>query len=1066
MTDKKISELTLTSTVETGDDIPINRSGTNYRIKPTLSDDGTDLTVNPNTRNFSLGTGGLKDANVTTAIKLGDATNTSFTTENKTITGSVNWFDVFVDMNMGSNVAGDDSTDFFITDAGGGTVDISAGKGFIKTTDSITGDIIAFDYAGQTGVAVPNDNATNWVYIDYNAGSPQVAFETSSNNINFNTEIVLGRVYRVGTDLTIWNVGQRFSNYRTKDCRKGFELYGAQRASGLVLSETGTRNIKSEAGVIYCAHNRSSVLEIDTNVAGSFDVFNSSASVTPDATGATQVDNTNYWNGAALTALTVNRYGTRFFYRSFDGSLYMQYGTSNTTSTANAESEAVPTPPVFLRDFGIYIGRVVIQQGEATFSAVSNPFITPEFGALVSSHTDLADLTFASSGHTGTANTVAGFDNTGVATNYTLQYANDYYADSNSTATNPDGTIKKPYASLQALLTAIGTPVDVADARRHINIHLTGQFDEAISFPQQRMWTVRCHGTVVIGDGVADNLYNSTTPRNVTVLNTATGEHVGSPSRPMFAIRSWSSEESSTHSAYGAGNLIISGDLQFNHVDGNTTTHETYLQGVKVQGDVTANANEAGSVHNIIVEKCFFDNTFNLGNANINIARSTEFDGLITATGVGRFVECEISGGLTASQVNNYPPSGFLGTEINGGTLTITGMRVDNVTRKFIIDNAIAVVGSLINIDSTLVDSEFKIVDETDNTKTAQFQASGITTGTTRTLTVQDADGTIAYLSDITGSTGLSNGYIDGLIMSNDTDADHDIAISTGVCKSDDKTTDISLSAIITKRIDASWAVGDDAGGLPATRTLTGTFTSVGTAVTGSGTSFTTEFEVGDILFSSSNAEARKIETITDNTNIVLSTAYSVDVSVAENVQINGLAPNAWYHVHVIEDGAGTVDAGFDTRVDAAELLNDSTYTKYRRIGSVQTDASSNILGFRQDGDYVFYDIPITDFSSTSLSTTKTDIDISVPPVPVISILNLTLLKSATLFIKVFQFNEEDAIPAIGDRTIGLSVSSTQKDLEAQRFTNDQKISYRSTDTTAILFSIITMGYIDFRGKQ
>lgn len=44
-------------------------------------------------------------------------------------------------------------------------------------------------------------------------------------------------------------------------------------------------------------------------------------------------------------------------------------------------------------------------------------------------------------------------------------------------------------------------------------------------------------------------------------------------------------------------------------------------------------------------------------------------------------------------------------------------------------------------------DSEFRIVDDLDNTKVANFQCSGISTATTRTLTVPNASGTIALLS-------------------------------------------------------------------------------------------------------------------------------------------------------------------------------------------------------------------------------------------------------------------------------------------------------------------------------
>lgn len=57
-------------------------------------------------------------------------------------------------------------------------------------------------------------------------------------------------------------------------------------------------------------------------------------------------------------------------------------------------------------------------------------------------------------------------------------------------------------------------------------------------------------------------------------------------------------------------------------------------------------------------------------------------------------------------------------------------------------------------------------------------------------------------------------GAISGLALSNDSDADHDIAIAVGSCRdSADKRT-LSLSSILTKRIDATWAAGDDAGGM------------------------------------------------------------------------------------------------------------------------------------------------------------------------------------------------------------------------------------------------------------
>lgn len=57
--------------------------------------------------------------------------------------------------------------------------------------------------------------------------------------------------------------------------------------------------------------------------------------------------------------------------------------------------------------------------------------------------------------------------------------------------------------------------------------------------------------------------------------------------------------------------------------------------------------------------------------------------------------------------------------------------------------------------------------------------------------------------------------HIEGLTLSNNgTDGDHDIDIAAGSATAADQTSIMTLSATLTKRIDAVWAVGDDAGGL------------------------------------------------------------------------------------------------------------------------------------------------------------------------------------------------------------------------------------------------------------
>lgn len=225
-----------------------------------------------------------------------------------------------------------------------------------------------------------------------------------------------------------------------------------------------------------------------------------------------------------------------------------------------------------------------------------------------------------------------------------------------------------------------------------------------------------------------------------------------------------------------------------------------------------------------------------------------------------------------------------------------------------------AATGNDVSIEAKGDDSNVPL-----NLKSKGTAALKLTSGGT-TFSFATSDGSSGQFIKTNGSgtlsfgalTGLVAGHIQGLRLSNDTDASHDIAISAGSARDFADSVTMTLGSTLTKQIDAGWTAGDDAGGLPA-----------GVALTS----------------------------------------------------------NTWYHVFLIEDGAGTVDAGFDTSTTASNLLTDSSYTKYRRLGSVLTDSSANILAFEQiDKKTFFWVAPTRDINTTTLSTTRTNYTIPVPP--------------------------------------------------------------------------------------
>ena len=67
---------------------------------------------------------------------------------------------------------------------------------------------------------------------------------------------------------------------------------------------------------------------------------------------------------------------------------------------------------------------------------------------------------------------------------------------------------------------------------------------------------------------------------------------------------------------------------------------------------------------------------------------------------------------------------------------------------------------------TVISDAAFALFDNTDNTKIAKFEASSITTGTTRTYTFPDKDGTLAMLGDTGNATSLQSVPLDATVGS------------------------------------------------------------------------------------------------------------------------------------------------------------------------------------------------------------------------------------------------------------------------------------------------------------
>lgn len=189
------------------------------------------------------------------------------------------------------------------------------------------------------------------------------------------------------------------------------------------------------------------------------------------------------------------------------------------------------------------------------------------------------------------------------------------------------------------------------------------------------------------------------------------------------------------------------------------------------------------------------------------------------------------------------------------------------------------------------------------------------------------------------------------------------------------------------------------------------------------------------------------------------------------------LTANTWYHIFGIRAPSnGNVDFGFDSDVDATNLLADSNvsaagYTQRRRIMSVLTDGSSNIVPYTQIGPYVLWSDPVLDVDVTNQGTTGVLRKLSVPKgVRCIALMRcLVFFSSGTRYINVTSPDTAEQTPSNNATGLALTVNpggsgNNVVPHTAMTNTSQEVRSIASGGSTTL--KIATYGWIDLRGQE
>lgn len=289
-----------------------------------------------------------------------------------------------------------------ITDNGDGTVTLGDGDYCLSSLASGDGIINTYSISGATYSLT--DLAMNYIVADYNGGTPIVHVISDVNLINETTVVPIYSIFRNGIYLHTQNWDALGLALANKVHQSIVKTQRYRRQSGLSLSESGTRNLNLTSGIIWTGAVPMTLDAVASATDNIFLWYHSSGNWTVST--PTQYNNTQYDNGTNLVSLGVNRYAVNWIYRGVESQkhLYVVLGTGDYTLN-QAESATVPAIPLAISSHAVLVGKLIVQNGSNTATSIQSAFDTQFSLSSVQSHSDLTNLDYANSGHTGFAST-------------------------------------------------------------------------------------------------------------------------------------------------------------------------------------------------------------------------------------------------------------------------------------------------------------------------------------------------------------------------------------------------------------------------------------------------------------------------------------------------------------------------------------------------------------------------------------------------------------------------------------------------------------------------------------
>ncbi len=192
--------------------------------------------------------------------------------------------------------------------------------------------------------------------------------------------------------------------------------------------------------------------------------------------------------------------------------------------------------------------------------------------------------------------------------------------------------------------------------------------------------------------------------------------------------------------------------------------------------------------------------------------------------------------------------------------------------------------------------------------------------------------------------------------------------------------------------------------------------------------------------------------------------------SAQGGLDTGAIAGTTLYHVYVIErPDTGVVDIAISASATTVTTGGNipAAYTKQRRIGSIRTDATPNILAFTQTGDEFILAASLQDISTSTLTTSSSTFGTSGPPNSELLFRAAFSVASGTPAVVIRSLLENDVAPSLASGLVTQILNGSTGVGGGHlrvRLNGSSQLAARSSAASTTL-TVQTYGWVDTRGR-